>query len=297
LPVCEDFEGIMTTDQVHWLHLRVGECTEHRAFVYALISPIGRFKPGDVVGQVRGPFCVHSSTLPATYPLRFAESVAGPIVSAVITDPCPWSPEQPMLYTAEFTDGELKYDLGGLAIRRFAARGNSLYLNGKRWVIRGIFDWGPVADSATWRQHATVRVVRRLDETLLSEAAKQGVLIIEQLMARKFHGELSHRGRFPALAMALFPEGLAPPADAREQAPNLLLAQRISHPSELGAWAHVAWMEAEAIQQFPNLISTIPVPIIAVRRYRGDSLAAARAAIDTLQADLAPIGQFAGYVV
>jgi len=202
-----------------------------------------------------------------------------------------------MLYTAAFTDGELEYNLGKLAIRRFAPRGNNLYLNGKRWVIRGIFDWGPVADSSTWRQHAAVRVVRRLNESLLSEAAEKGVLIIEQLMARKFNGALHYRAQFPALGMVVFPDGLAPPADAREQAPNLLLAQRISHPSELGAWAHAAWMEAEAIQQFPNLISTIPVPIIIEHRYRGTSLAEARAAIDTLQADLAPIGQFAGYVV
>jgi hypothetical protein len=202
-----------------------------------------------------------------------------------------------MLYTAEFTDGDLEYSLGKLAIRRLAPRGKSLYLNGKRWVIRGIFDWGPVADSSIWRQHAAVRVVRRLDERLLTEAAEQGVLIVEQLMARKFNGALRYTGQFPALGMVLFPDGLTPSADAQEQAPNLLLAQRISHPSELGAWANVAWMEAEAIQQFPNLISTIPVPIIAERRYRGDSLAEGRAAIDTLQADLAPIGQFAGYVV
>ena len=41
----------------------------------------------------------------------------------------------------------------------------------------------------------------------------------------------------------------------------------------------------------------VDLPIVAVRRGRFASLAEARAGCDQLQADLAPLGQFAGYVV
>ena len=56
-------------------------------------------------------------------------------------------------------------------------------------------------------------------------------------------------------------------------------------------------MDASDIVRFAEQVTNLYRPIIAERRYRGTSLLEARAAIDTLQADLAPIGQFAGYVV
>ena len=56
-------------------------------------------------------------------------------------------------------------------------------------------------------------------------------------------------------------------------------------------------MNVGSVDEFAEHSRDITLPIIAVRRYHGSSLAEARAAIDTLQADLAPIGQFAGYVV
>lgn len=207
-----------------------------------------------------------------------------------------------MLYFAEIIDsppaGEPKRYRSTLAIRRFDARGRSLFLNGKRWLMRGIYDYGPVADVPTWREHASVRVIRRHNSSVMAPAAELGLMVVYRLSARSEKPEATvHSVLSPAVAMVLVPRGMEISQNIRLLAPNLLLAQEISAAHELQPWAHVAWMRVEGATEFAHRGASIKIPIIAERRYRGGSLAEARAAIDTLQADLAPIGQFAGYVV
>jgi hypothetical protein len=256
-----------------------------------------------VAGYVRGPFCAGSTTLPATFTLRAMESAQGTMMGATIVDPCPWSPDQPMLYHAEIKatlgNGEVRLHRGKLAIRRLSPRGKSLFLNGKRWVMRGIFDYGPAADVATWRQYASVRVVRRSNSAVFHAAAELGLMVVDDVSSRS--ADLGREIRLmieePAIVMALLQPGASPPDDVASTAPNLLLAQRVSTAAEVQPWAHAAWIKLEDMPDFALHASSINIPIIVERRYCGTSLAEARAAIDTLQADLAPIGQFAGYVV
>ena len=83
-------------------------------------------------------------------------------------------------------------------------------------------------------------------------------------------------------------------------APNLLLAQRIG-PGDTPAiyeWAELAVITAESLDHFASVSNTLAVPILAERRLAvPQPIASARAECDTLQRDLAPLGQFAGYIV
>jgi hypothetical protein len=200
-----------------------------------------------------------------------------------------------MLYEAEIitTDSEgntARALHSTLAIRRFTVRGRSLYLNSKRWVLRGIYDHGPVADVEAWRRFAPARVTRKDRLDITSQAAVQGLMIVHRVRTFQL-------AQPPAVAMLLFAKGMQLTDGLKSTAPNLLFAQEIAGAEELSPHADVAWMQVTGLADFAARAADISIPIIAERRYGGTSLAEARAAIDQLQADLAPLGQFAGYVV
>jgi hypothetical protein len=215
----------------------------------------------------------------------------------MITDPCPWSPDSPSLY-------ELRLDLGegqplltqSFGIRRFGVRRHHLYLNGKRTVVRGVFDEHYSANAAMWRGLAAVRVLQHLDSDLLCDASREGILSVVRFDEKTTSFPLRAIAAHVSTPLVVLPAQAVFGSEQRGEVPNLLVAQRMEslppHP-----WANVAWIEFSALDDFAARIAGLTLPIIAVRRGNFTSLAEARIAIDTLQADMAPIGQFAGYVV
>jgi len=223
-----------------------------------------------------------------------------------ITDPCVWSPELPMLYAAEvdaaYTSGDEYYNRGHFAFRHLVPRRRSLYLNGKRWVLRAAYDHGgaPSAEVAQWREHFNGRVaVWRNDRVLFADASRLGLAIVAEPTNLRCELGEAFRGmaRQPSITIVLLQSDQVPPPETKKEYPSLCLAQRVARAEMVAPWADVAWMNVGSVDEFAEHSRDITLPIIAVRRYHGSSLAEARAAIDTLQADLAPIGQFAGYVV
>ena len=82
--------------------------------------------------------------------------------------------------------------------------------------------------------------------------------------------------------------------------PNLLLAQSIGPDQQrnMQPWADLAIVAAEDPGEFAQIAQRLTLPVIAQRRIHDPlPLAEARAACDALQRDLAPVGQFAGYIV
>ncbi|WP_166350697.1 glycoside hydrolase family 2 protein [Phytoactinopolyspora limicola] len=62
-----------------------------------------------------------------------------------LTDPTPWTPEQPHLYQVEVWSGSgegADRVVATTGLRRFEARGEELYLNGERCYLRGVLDQG-----------------------------------------------------------------------------------------------------------------------------------------------------------
>ena len=281
----------------------VGECNNHVAHVYARLARPKQ--PGDLGlrGRLRGPMNAHSATLPTNYPLVDLGPGDTTLARAKVPDPCTWSPTTPSLYEFWIEDplGQVPpLHRSAFGIRQFGPRGSSLLLDARLWVPRGIHGDQATESLEVWREQAAVRVTQRFDAALFAEASRTGVMIVYEATSGsvdEISSLLVELADFAAVAMVLFPSGIHLPDAVRKVAPNVVLAQRVDRREELSSWAQVAWASAANPDQLAQLATELSLPIIVERRYLGDSLAAARAACDELQAELAPLGQFAGYVV
>jgi hypothetical protein len=270
----------MTTD-LSQLDVFYGELTVNRALVYARLPRIDDAGDWKLSGQ--GP------TL---------------LARALVADPCFWWPDLPAIYdvTVKLLRGTevvatARREIG---LRSLGVRGKNLALNGKRWVLRGVSTFSTTERlPRAWHDAAAAYVTDGLDPEALAEASQWGALSIVNVPE---HGaEAAHRLRelahHPGVAIAAIHGSL--PADFKKSdvAPNLLLAQgsRSSATAELEPWADL--IATDELTWLSNLVA-LDKPVIAFRRLDSvASVADARAACDVLQRDLAPIGQFAGYIV
>jgi hypothetical protein len=121
--------------------------------------------------------------------------------------------------------------------------------------------------------------------------------------------ELARLSRFAAVAMAIV-EGQGVDGHALHRcAPNVLIAPLVresvhgTHSQsvqgvELPPWAQAIVCEVADPAEFGRRIQSLECPVIALRRLETSlSLPEARTACDRLQRDLAPHGDFAGYLV
>lgn len=291
------------------LDLFYRDITPSQAQVYARLPLPDDTGVWQLTGQVRGPFTRRGHTLPSNAPLVDLgappqREVNGTMLArATIIDPCTWFPDAPHLYAltavlerAGRPAETIRREFG---IRDLRPQRTSLFFNAKRWVLRGTHDDTLTDRPADWREASAVRVADSLDEPWLTEAASEGAMAVLRLDAQpSVDVQLMRRlARFTALAIVVLPNPVDLPTDIRLAAPNLLLAQVVDARRPPAAWAHVAWIDI-LVGEPPALEAhSFGLPVIAARRGRFDCLAAARAACDALQADLAPLGQFAGYVV
>ncbi len=264
-------------------------------------------------GQIIGPDCDFSQTLPAT--IRLADCGPGEtlLAQAIVPDPCCWTPELPFLYRARV---ELRQGDALLAsaerlfgVRRLGVHGRNLIYNAKRWVLRGI---GIAAaeiehgDSVELRALAATLVVTNPSDAICEHASRQGLQLLADLSQFgvteriMLVGELQRLAQWPAVGMALLPNGANLPANVQRLAPNLLLAEAFpaDRPASPSPWASVAMCEVGAIESFAQRLAACRLPCIAASSLPSESTAAQqRASCDRLQAALAAIGDCAGYVV
>jgi hypothetical protein len=264
-----------------------------------------------------GPFCEFAETLPLKVQfmsLPSATDASTLIAEAVVPDPNFWTPELPFSYRAEIEvrrgDEVLLQQKRLFGIRRFGARDRFLAFEGKRFVLRGVWqqddsawqsgnEWGFARDSWT-----AVTLPRPSDEAC-EFASRRGVLVVADLTVESYDAgqlasELHRLAHWPAVAMALLP------ADAPIEnvfslfAQNLLLAQYTPVGSEfrLAAWAAAAVVEVTDPAKFAEQTYGCMLPVIASRKSTvATSIEQTRAGCDRLQSDLAPFGDFAGYIV
>ena len=294
------------TNDLSELDVFYGELTVNRALVYARLPRIE--EPGDwkLSGLVRGPRCLHAQTLPVTVPL--VDQGPGPtlVARALLADPCFWWPDLPAIYDVTIklqrgteTVATARREIG---LRALGVRGRNLALNGKRWVLRGVS-----TTSATerlpraWHEAAAAYISAGADPEALAEASQWGaiaVVYVEQ------HGEeavrrLRELSRHPGVAIVVIRGSLPTHFKKLDAAPNLLLAQErgSATTAEVESWADLLVIKADDLTRLSISLGS-DKPAIAIRRLDPlDSVADARAACDVLQRDLAPMGQFAGYVV
>jgi hypothetical protein len=294
----------MTID-LSQLDVFYGELTVNRALVYARLPRIDDSGDWKLSGQVRGPRCLHAQTLPVTAPLVDQEPGPTLLAKALISDPCFWWPDLPAIYdvTVKLHRGTevvatARHEIG---LRALGVRGRNLALNGKQWVLRGVSTASTTERlPRAWHEAAAAYISAGSDPESLAEASQWGTLTVVQI---EQHGEeaahqLRELARYPGVAMAVV-SSLPMNFKKSEVAPNLLLAQEIKSSAAMHAepWADLLVIPANELERSRGAIDNSK-PVIAFRRLDSpSSVPDARAACDVLQRDLAPSGQFAGYVV
>jgi hypothetical protein len=135
----------------------------------------------------------------------------------------------------------------------------------------------------------------------LAEASQFGAItLVEILRGEAGVRELRRLGEYPGVALAVLRGGLPAGFQRAQTCPNLLLGQGFTPGEELFRrdWADVLLAETTDPARLAQIAALGELPIIAVRPLAEPvPIDQARAACDELQRDLAPHGQFAGYVV
>lgn len=300
-------------------HLEVfySDLTPNRAVVHARLSGGDTLAELSLAGIVRGPRCSRGSTLPASYRLvgqvsNLSKGESGQVenlsyvrAQALVTEPIFWSPDWPALYdvTVELRRGSAVVETATrtIGLRPLAVAGRNLVFGGKTWVLRAIRSEAPSeAILRQCREHAAALLApaESLDEKRLTQASEQGVLVIAEIAGGSAEAELSRLSRYAAVAIGVLPPGCGA---VRSAAPgNILLAHHLvqgqSEPPPDDARLVLGKVTDAAT--FADWGRTLTRPVIAFRPLPLlVEIATARAECDRLQRDLAPYGQFAGYIV
>ncbi len=263
--------------------------------------------PWRLNGTVRGPHSQYAETLPSSFPLRDLGPGNTLMAAATIPDPCFWSPHYPMLYELRvelLRDREVQAEMEwSVGLRRLGAAGRDLVLESRRWVLRAAFQ----EEAATlapeeWREWESVLYTPLPDAAFCDQASRHGQMLVVELEgnATRLREQLRWLRRWPAVAFAVLPSEAGQETGWTELAPNMLLGQRFSssEPIEPAEWCRVAFCDVDQPQPFAQRTAPLNLPVVAVRR-RGTPapLSQLRSDCDQLQRDLAPFGQFAGYLV
>lgn len=228
-----------------------------------------------IQGTFRGPFCKYSHTLPSTVPIRNG--------TAIVVDPCYWSPKLPFRYNINLTyvDASGTHEYQAMwGLRWCVPHKGNLLLDGKGYVLRAV-EWRDDFELESYREHACALLThRRLDAKIYEQASELGVVIVDT-DAEPFEGERS------AEAIALQPAvHTLYQSDAKTDALSL------SPEDENVAVKIVDESSIRSLQNADCLSS-----VFAHRRIDASSLSDMRRECDTLQSDLASYGQFSGYLI
>lgn len=136
----------------------LGRCDDMRAEVYLRVT--GLPAAAEIAGTLTGPQSRFAITLPSD--ARFID--LGPtadgtsvVARAILTEPSYWTPDLPSLYRLHAVVSSAGRTILScdrrVGLRRLGVRGRSFWLEGRRWVPRGVpcdpaaFDPGPLRES------------------------------------------------------------------------------------------------------------------------------------------------------
>lgn len=289
-----------------------GQATRTEARIYARLAD-PRAHQMRMQGTVRGPSCLHARTLPATVNVHDVgvvnDSTGGPwrLAEAVLPDPCFWTPGSAYLYDVDIQTqlGEVPHArlTRQLGICPLGTRGRHLHLDGRRWVVRAV----SVGDASphfleACRQTSTALVVENPPDELLAAASRQGILLLVRCAGaqQQVRASLARYIEFAAVRFVILDEAISTELASFAARHRVLLARQVQTPSDCSTpcRADALMMEASQLASCGAVVSHTDIPILVWRAARpSDNVLALRAACDRLQRDLAPTGDFAGYIV
>lgn len=267
-------------------------------------------EPGEwsLRGKARGPFSRFGHTLPMNYPLTdlgHGESLLGRIV---IPEPSPWTRELASLYEISVSlvrsgvaQAETKISFG---LRNFGAKDNRFVLNGKNWVIRGTrVESHDDSILEELREHFAAAYVRNPSEDWLEKASRAGVFVVAEIgNPCVYANEILRMARFAAVGVVVADKMTSFSNDEIRSIPsNLVLACKWSSDDEtIPIWAGAVVVDDLAPKQAQMRMKDLSIPKLVIAKHKPTSdvgISELRARCDQLQAELAPMGQFAGYLV
>ena len=225
-----------------------------------------------ITGQVRGPFCQHSRTLPSS--TNVAQG------TAMVVDPCYWTPKLPFLYEAKLqfeTTGGTQQTRFQFGLRWCVTDRNGLRLNRKWFVVRSV-SAGTDYDLEEFRTASAGLWMSDYSEETCLQASRLGVLVV--CNATLTLDQTARLDQFPAVLFAKSSPALSPD-----------IVSLVDDTPRQGS-VHV--VEEGSL----NASTTAPESTQFVLRQSADAdIKHLRRCCDELQRDVAPLGQFAGYIV
>lgn len=292
----------------------LGPCDDMRAEVFVRVG-----SPDTAItlsGTLSGPACSRAITLPVSCQLV---DQGGGLARAILTEPSFWTPELPNLYRLQVraVDGERLVAVGDrlVGLRRLGVKGRSFWLDGRRWVVRGM--WCDVGSFAVGplRAMAAAAVIADPPAHLLAAADEAGVAILAMLTDATGRGldpgQVTDRvaawATHPAVVAAVLPEATSC-NEARDRAAEV---RRLKGTMLLG-WSVDGMRPPRDVPAGIDFLAvTLPqgevpeaawrsctprVPLVAWR-HGDEPLTNTRCACDALQAALAAWGLAGGVQV
>jgi len=303
--------GVSHPDLPTTVACHLGRCDEVRAEVFVQVAPGAGGDAPRIPGTITGPRRGRDTTLPATARLQ-PTSTPG-LARAIVTEPAYWTPDLPNLYrlqaTVEHGDTSPVAIDHLIGLRRLGVRGRSLWLDGHRWVPRGIAATGP-DDLAACKAAGVAAVIDDPDERTLARADELGVAVIAVLSTATprdlsaIAGRIAAWAAHPSATVAMLPPSMDSDAAAEIAASTrvlkgtLLLAATVSGaappPGSLPPDIDVLVVSlAATATPHDGWRGGAPVPLLAWRNAH-TSPATGRAPCDAFQAALAGWGTAGG---
>ena len=244
------------------VNLQLGRADDLRAEVFLTIVPPMAIPAGtrlSLAATLTGPESTRATTLPVRLPIRTvskqtADGTPQVTGTVILTEPAYWTPEVPMLYRIR---GELIAEDGAIArlnttvgLRRFGVRGHSLWLEGRRWVLRGCDSSGlaamPQREQEPAGHHGMAEVISLGPDGLatasstapswqqfLEEADRHGkpllICLDPATPVTLVRSTILAMTRHPAVVMVVLPvELLTAAASCKPPAGTLLLAAQVT---------------------------------------------------------------------
>lgn len=301
------------------LQVFYGRLTENAASFYAQLPASGDWSdPLQLVGEVTGPHCDGTRTLPATVAMRFQGADPRPLAVANVPDPTFWSPALPALYDVAVTLMQGSEKVASrkrrLALRRFGAHHRSFVEQGRRTVIRGASDAHSMFDHAAedWYEHRLHYLLTVSDDTDIVDLSQQldvaqrtGFPIVTDVTTRDTE---SIRRQFRLLAscaaVTLTIVGLENAShdvvsELARNNPNLrLLAELEGKRLQCPDWALGLAIRVDEISPESIPWDDFDKPVVLRRSVATPpELSIKRQLCEQLQRDFATVGDFAGYLI
>lgn len=260
-------------------------------------------------GQITGPVCSLAKTLRSTFSIKDLGPGESMLATARIIDPCYWTSRNPMMYQAQVQlvgpDNSIVDNVTTeFGIRDLECRSTSFYWDSRRWVLRAVEHPSDSSEEAAaiCRDLSAALAVTEVTEQIGQWSARHGVVLSVWVdsEARLTPGVQRRLASIPSVAFCVLPANV--PSDKIHTPTNVLYGHRLTpQDSNLQSWAQFVVVRVEHVEVLLEEVHAFALPVVVERVVDAATsrltLEEKRRAVDHLQREVAPWGDFAGYVV